>query len=76
MTRADLKKWRQENAYDQISLASALNVHPMTVSKWETGARKIPPFLHLALEALECRGGEKKSGGAEKKTRKEEKHNG
>jgi transcriptional regulator with XRE-family HTH domain len=53
MTRNELKKWRKDNGYSQASLARVLNVHVMTVSRWETGAREIPPFLRLALRALE-----------------------
>jgi len=30
----------------------------MTLSSWETGTRKIPPFLGLALHWLEYEGGQ------------------
>ena len=58
MTPDDLKKWREKYAYTQASLAKALAVIPITVSRWERGVREIPSFLHLALETLERRGGE------------------
>jgi len=35
----DLKKWREKFGYTQASLAKALAVIPITVSRWERGAR-------------------------------------
>jgi DNA-binding transcriptional regulator YiaG len=52
----ELKKWRQQNGYSQDQLAKTLDVHLMTVSRWERGAREIPSFLHLALGYLELKG--------------------
>jgi hypothetical protein len=40
----------------QIDLAHALGVAANTVNRWEAGTRKIPPYLHLALEALSKQG--------------------
>lgn len=62
MDREELREWRKRNRFTQVDLAKALGVHPMTVSKWETEAREIPPFLSLALTALECqtKGGDKR----------------
>ena len=73
MTPEHLKAWREDNSYTQVDLALALGVIPLTVSRWERGVREIPPFLHLALEALERKGGEKTARGTakKKKTRKE-----
>ncbi|MGQ9688334.1 MAG: hypothetical protein ACUVXF_06050, partial [Desulfobaccales bacterium] len=39
----------------QRQLAALLGVTPMCVAYWEWGKRRIPPFLSLALEALESR---------------------
>ncbi len=36
-------------------LAEALGVHLMALAYWEWRKRRIPPFLHLALEALDDR---------------------
>jgi len=62
MTPEYLKEWRNKNGLTQSGLAKKLNVATMTVSRWETGLRAIPPFLSLALQAIEC----------ETKTRKED----
>lgn len=58
MTKDELKKWRANSNYSQAQLAKALKVAVMTVSRWETGTRAIPTFLHLALRCLELEGGE------------------
>ena len=45
----------------QQQLASLLGVFNVTIARWETGVRKIPSFLHLALIGLEktkMKGGE------------------
>jgi transcriptional regulator with XRE-family HTH domain len=60
MTRDELREWRTGNGYSQARLAKALGVASMTVTRWEMGIRSIPPFLHLALIALE--GGDHKPG--------------
>lgn len=62
-----MKKWRADNGYSQSLLAKALGVAVMTVSRWETGLRSIPSFLHLALRCLESEGGEIKHKGMKKK---------
>jgi len=54
MTPEYLKEWRNKNGFTQLALAKKLNVAGMTVSRWETGLRAIPPFLSLALRAIEC----------------------
>ena len=54
MTPEYLKEWRKKNGLSQSGLAKKLNVATMTVSRWETGLRSIPPFLSLALQAIEC----------------------
>jgi DNA-binding transcriptional regulator YiaG len=69
MTPDDLKKWRKRNGYSQARLAKVLGVITLTVSRWERGVREIPSFLHLALECLEMRGGEKKVKGQKKERR-------
>lgn len=56
MTPAELKKWREDHGYSQDRLAQALEVHVMTVSRWERGFREIPSFLHLALECISMKG--------------------
>ena len=70
MTSNDLKTWRAKNRYSQNQLAMVLGVVTMTVSRWETGLREIPSFLHLALECIEKKGG---GAGSTKGTKKKTK---
>jgi transcriptional regulator with XRE-family HTH domain len=58
VTPETLKQWRKKNGYTQVTLAKALNVSHISIARWETGTRKIPTFLHLALRCLELEGGE------------------
>ncbi len=55
MTGKDLKQWRRRWGLSQIDLAKVLGTYQVTVARWETGTRKIPFLLPLALEALENR---------------------
>jgi transcriptional regulator with XRE-family HTH domain len=57
----DVQKWRERTGYSQSQLARALGVNVMTVSRWEREIQSAPPFLRLALEALEARLAKKKS---------------
>lgn len=57
MTSEDLKLWRERVGLSQSQLARALAVDVMTVSRWERGVRDIPPYLHLALWAVENKPG-------------------
>jgi transcriptional regulator with XRE-family HTH domain len=71
MKKEGLKKWRIDNGYSQAALAKALGVAVMTVSRWETGLRTIPSFLHLALRCLELEGGDIDKGNIrERRTKK------
>jgi DNA-binding transcriptional regulator YiaG len=53
MNPYELKFWRQKWGLTQAGLAGALGVRNMAVARWEWGTRRISPFLHLALKALE-----------------------
>jgi len=55
MTGQELKSWRQRWKVTQRKLAEMLGVHRVTIAKWEGESRGIPPFMPLALEALEHR---------------------
>jgi transcriptional regulator with XRE-family HTH domain len=52
VTPEELLARRKTLALTQAALAEKLNVDLMTVSRWECGARAVPPFLHLALDQL------------------------
>lgn len=70
MTIKELKQWRENHKMTQQQLASLLGVFSVTVTRWETGVRKIPSFLHLALLGLEkskMKGGEVSYGLRKKK---------
>jgi DNA-binding transcriptional regulator YiaG len=55
MSAKELKLWRKRWGITQVDLARRLGTHQVTIARWETGARKIPFLLPLALEALENR---------------------
>lgn len=40
-----LRRYRESNGYTQTALAKELGVSSITVSRWETGARKIDADL-------------------------------
>ena len=55
MNGIELKQWRKKWEITQVELARILETYQVTIARWETGARKIPFLLPLALEALEHR---------------------
>ena len=65
-----MKKWRGKHNLTQLELAKYLRVERVTVARWEVGIRSIPPFLFLALEAIENR---LKKGGGKNRTKTNEK---
>jgi DNA-binding transcriptional regulator YiaG len=56
MLPEELKTWRVKHSYSQSQLAKILDVSTVTISRWETGARDIPPFLHLTLKCIKKKG--------------------
>ena len=67
MTQKELKQWRKEHKLTQKELGDLLHVTSITIARWETGMRKIPPFLYLALIGLEK---SKMKGGETNETKK------
>jgi transcriptional regulator with XRE-family HTH domain len=65
----DLIEWRQQRKLTQEQLGQLLGVTKACISRWETGDRNIPAFLHLALDCLKVKreGEEKLKGNTEKK---------
>lgn len=59
MTPADLKTIRDALGLTQQALADRLDVHRVTVAKWETGAQPIPQIAQLAVMGLAQNEGEK-----------------
>jgi len=64
MNPEELIAWRQKHGLTQMALAGMLNVTRACVSMWESGKRKVPAFLHLALKCLKV-----KKGGESRKKR-------
>jgi transcriptional regulator with XRE-family HTH domain len=55
MNSDELKTWRKGWGLSQEKLAQLLGFHRVSIAQWETGRRRIPSLLPLALEALEHR---------------------
>ena len=53
MTPQEVKDWRSAHKLSQGALAARLGVHEISVSRWERGSSPIPPFLRLALWAID-----------------------
>ena len=53
MTPHELYQWRLQAQLTQLSLSALLGVHVITLSRWERGESPIPPYLDMALWALE-----------------------
>lgn len=53
MTGAEVRSARQRLGVSQAQLAEALDVHPLTVSRWERGERNPPAMAELAIGLLE-----------------------
>lgn len=56
MTARELLAWRKKNKCSQGILALILEVDIVTISRWERGVQKIPPFLRYALRYVEDQG--------------------
>ena len=52
MTPAEFADARHALELSQPQLAEALDIHPMTVSKYERGALEVPRVVELAVKAL------------------------
>jgi transcriptional regulator with XRE-family HTH domain len=52
MTPEQLVAFREAQGLTQQELADKLRVDRVTIARWETGARSIPPYLDLALETV------------------------
>jgi DNA-binding XRE family transcriptional regulator len=66
MMPKELREWRNKHSLTQAVLGELLGVSNICVYRWETGRRNIPPFLHLALERLEQKGGIEETAGKRK----------
>ena len=80
MQGKELKVWRKKHQLTQMEIAEYLHVDRITIWRWEAELRAIPPFLFLALEALENRlmkgGDQGQTAVKTKSTRKEVKRHG
>lgn len=55
MTPSEFRAARKRLGLTRAALAEALGVTPRTVGNWSWGHTEIPPFMALAIEALERR---------------------
>jgi DNA-binding transcriptional regulator YiaG len=55
MSGTELRMWRKAHHLTQVGLAERLGITWITVQRWEVGHQAPPPYLYLALEALEAR---------------------
>jgi DNA-binding transcriptional regulator YiaG len=68
MKPEDLTAWREKHGLTQSALAELLSVTKTCISRWESGKRKIPAFLHITLKCLKVKkGGELKKRGTKKR---------
>lgn len=49
-----LRAWRKRVGLSQVALAARLGVGNQAVNRWETGRREPPPYLWLALAAIQA----------------------
>jgi transcriptional regulator with XRE-family HTH domain len=62
MERDEMKAARARLGLTQVQLAAELGVHPITVSRWETGERGIPePTARLVRRLVAERRAKRKS---------------
>jgi transcriptional regulator with XRE-family HTH domain len=54
-TSEELRFWRTERKLSQRDLMRLVGVDNHTVSRWETGERKVPAWLELCLNYLDLR---------------------
>lgn len=52
-TPAGMRAWRQSRGLSQVKLAELLEVHEITISKWEREIVPIPKTVELALRWLD-----------------------
>ena len=72
MDTKELITWRTKHGLSQEALANMLGVTKACISRWESGHRQIPAFLHITLKCLKVKkGGEVKAKGKKTKKRKE-----
>jgi Predicted transcriptional regulator len=46
-------QWRKDMGFTQADVARHLHQHLVTVKRWETGKRTLPPYIGLLMAALE-----------------------
>lgn len=52
LSAAELKAFRKSVGLSQVGLAEALSISRRSVEDWESGKSSPPPYLRLALAAL------------------------
>jgi len=52
MNRTELKMIRRRLGLTQLDLAARLGVHPMTVSRWERSAHRVPAMAATLIRQM------------------------
>jgi transcriptional regulator with XRE-family HTH domain len=55
MTATQLQAWMAHHGWTVRGLAQRLGVNASTVQRWRTGQLAVPPYIELALTALEVK---------------------
>lgn len=45
--------WRKQQGLTQVQLAERLLINLTSLKRWETGARKFPPYIGYLMAAIE-----------------------
>jgi transcriptional regulator with XRE-family HTH domain len=53
MTPHELRAWRKAHDLNQIELADLLEVHAMSLSKWERGVHAVPRWVPRILATID-----------------------
>ena len=53
MTRLEFRAWRKAHGLTQVQLADLLQVHVLSLSKWERGVHAVPRWVPRILATID-----------------------